>query len=255
MRTIAITNYKGGVGKTTTAVNLASIYASSGKRVLLIDLDPQASATDYYGLYDKAKAEGRTSIELLYGGASVEDVAYPIEGTTLSVVPSVIELVDQNELLLREQRLKFALDDATDDYDIAIIDCSPVLKRLAFNAYLAAAEDGIIIIPVKLDSTVMRGTALTVEAIKSITEALRLPRPKFGILRTCVPGRMTNAEKTGEAVLDKFFPDQQLANVIHASSKVCEGSWQWKPVSVFEPGSRPAKDYEALADELWEAMA
>ena len=66
---------------------------------------------------------------------------------------------------------------------------------------------------------------------------------------------MTNAERTGEAVLDRFFPDKQLANVIHASSKVCEGSWQWKPVSVFEPGSRPARDYEALADEIWEALS
>ncbi len=250
MHTIAISNYKGGVGKTTTAVNLASVYTAAGKRVLLIDLDPQASATDYYGLYEKAKSEGRTSIELLYEGASVADVAYPIEGTTLSVVPSIIELVDQNELLLREQRLKFALDDAADDFDICIIDCSPVLKRLAFNAYLAAAEDGIIIVPVKLDSTVMRGTALTVEATKSITEALRLSRPKFGILRTCVPGRMTNAERIGAEVLDRYFQDVLFDSVIHASTKVSEGSWQWMPVTAFEPGSRPAKDYVALSEEV-----
>lgn len=76
MRTIAISNYKGGVGKTTTAVNLASIYASQGKRVLLIDLDPQASATDFFGLYERAAAEDRTSIELLYGGRPVSELAY-----------------------------------------------------------------------------------------------------------------------------------------------------------------------------------
>ena len=76
MRTIAVSNYKGGVGKTTTAVNLASIYAARGMRVLLIDLDPQASATDFFGLYDRSASEHRTSIELLYGGASVSDVAY-----------------------------------------------------------------------------------------------------------------------------------------------------------------------------------
>ena len=129
------------------------------------------------------------------------------------------------------------------------------MKRLAFNAYLAAADSGMVAIPVKLDSTVMRGTALTVNAISAIADALRVPLPDYRILRTCVPGRMTNAEKTGEAVLDKFFSDRQLSTVMHASSKVCEGSWQWKPVSVFEPGSRPAKDYEALADELWEAVS
>lgn len=249
MRTIAISNYKGGVGKTTSAVNLASIYADAGRRVLLIDLDPQASATDYYGLYDRAKAEGRSSIELLYGQATVADLAFETGTENLSVIPSTIELVDQNELLLREQRLKFALDDADDTYDIAIIDCSPVLKRLAFNAYLAAA-DGIVVIPVKLDSTVMRGTALTVEATKSIAEALRLPCPKYRILRTCVPGRMTKAERTGAEVLDRFFPDTQFTSVIHASAKVCEGSWQWTPVASFEPGSRPARDYAALAEEV-----
>lgn len=255
MHTIAITNYKGGVGKTTTAVNLASIYAAKGLRVLLIDLDPQASATDYFSLYDKASQQRKTSIQLLYEEASVADVAYETHVENLYVVPSTIELVDQNELLLREQRLKFALDDAKEDFDIVIIDCSPVMKRLAFNAYLAAAEGGMVVIPVKLDSTVMRGTALTVEATRSIASALRMPTPKFKILRTCVPGRMTNAESTGATVLDNFFPENQFETVIHASTKVCEGSWRWMPVTAYEPGSRPAADYAALAEEVLHEIA
>lgn len=184
MRTIAISNYKGGVGKTTTAVNLAAIFAARGLRTLLVDLD-----------------------------------------------------------------------DASGSYDVCLIDCSPVMRRLAFNAYLAAAEGGMVVIPVKLDSTVMRGTALTVEATRSIADALRMPTPRWKILRTCVPGRMTNAEATGAAVLDGFFPGEQFETVIHASSKVCEGSWQWKPVAAFEPGSRPARDYEALADEVSRELA
>lgn len=250
MRTLAISNYKGGVGKTTTAVNLASIYARQGKRVLLIDLDPQASATDFFNAYAEAEENGTSSVGLLYQNRPVSEVVHETGVPNLSLIPSTIELVDQNELVLREQRLKFALDDASDDYDIAILDCSPVMKRLAFNAYLAAAEDGCVIIPVKLDATVMRGTALTISAIQSIADALRVPTPKWRVLRTCVPGLMTNAEATGAAVLDDYFPTEQFATQIHASAKVCEGSWSWQPVVAFEPNSRPAKDYEALAEEL-----
>lgn len=248
MRTIAISNYKGGVGKTTTAVNLSAVFAARGMRVLLVDLDPQASATDFFGLYEDA-AEG-SSADLLYRDAPVSAAAHATGTDNLWCVPSTIGLIDQNELMLREQRLRFALDDASDDFDVAVIDCSPTLKRLALNAYVAAAADGMVVIPVKLDATVMRGTAFTVNAIRSISDAIRIPIPEWRILRTCVPGRMTRAELIGAEVLDANFSGMQFETVIHQSAKVGEGSWQWAPVVEFNPGSRPARDYLTLAEEV-----
>lgn len=109
----------------------------------------------------------------------------------------------------------------------------------------------MVVIPVKLDATVMRGTAFTVNAIRSISDALRIPVPEWKILRTCVPGRMTKSERIGAEVLDANFPGMQFRTVIHQSAKVGEGSWQWAPVVEFNPGSRPAKDYLALAEEVF----
>ena len=118
-----------------------------------------------------------------------------------------------------------------------------------FNAYRAAAGGGMVVGLVKLASTVMRGTGLMVGANESRSDALRVPTPSWRILRTCVPGLVTNAEATGAVVLDSSFPDNQVETVIHAGSKGCEGSWQWQPVATFKPDSRPAKDYEKLAEE------
>ena len=90
MKTLAVSNYKGGVGKTTTAVNLSHAFADEGMKVLLVDLDPQASATDFFGLYDRAQQDGCSSIDLLYGHASIEDSAYSTEFPNIDVLPSII---------------------------------------------------------------------------------------------------------------------------------------------------------------------
>ena len=124
------------------------------------------------------------------------------------------------------------------------------MKRLAFNAYLAAAGDGMVIVPVKLDSTVMRGTALYGQRHR--VHLRRAARAHTIMAHTAhVRARAHDQRQaTGADVLDAYFPDNQFATVIHASSKVCEGSWQWQPVATFKPNSRPAKDYEALAEEV-----
>lgn len=175
MRVLTVNNYKGGVGKTTTAVNLATIFAAQGKRVLLIDLDPQASATDFFGLYDAGKCEGRTSIEVLYKGIPISKALFPTEAANLSVVPAAIDLADQNEVTLSENALRYALADVAEEFDMAIVDCATTMKRLALCSYIAAADnDGMAIIPVKMDASVIRGVDLT---IKAVNAAARTSRP------------------------------------------------------------------------------
>lgn len=249
MRVITVSNLKGGSGKTTTAVNLAVLAAHHGLRTLLIDLDPQASATDYFGLYEAAETSGNV-IGLLYEGLPASEMSHATDIPNLRVIPSTIDLVDQNELLLTEQSLRFALDDAQDEFDLAVIDTAPSAKQLLLVAYVATSGRGDVIIPVKLDSTVMRGTAVSTEAIQAVSTKMRLPVPRWRILRTCVPGRATNAEAIGKMILDRYFPDRQFETVVHESSKVREGSFEWKPIVEFMPGNRAAQDYRALAEEL-----
>ena len=250
MKVITISNFKGGVGKTTTAVNLATLYANAGQKVLLIDLDPQASATDYFQLYEKAENENKTTKQLLFDGAAIKDIAFATDVENLDLVAANMQMADENEVNLAEDTLKFAIEDESENYDVVILDCSPTIKTIANLAYTAASQGGMVLVPVKLDSTVMRGTNVTINGIKAICNKKRIPTPEIKIVRTCVPGAMTNAEKYGAEILENFFGDLILDTTIHASSKVGEGSYSWKPIVTFKGKNRTAQDYKKLAEEL-----
>ena len=250
MKVLTVGNYKGGVAKTCTALNLATIYASQGKRVLLIDLDPQANATDFFGLYDRAREEKRSIVEVLYQGLSIREAAHATDTPNLSIVPASLDLIDQNELLLSENVLRYALQDVSDDYDIAITDCNPMMKRVTLCSFIASADGGLFLIPVKVDASIVRGISNSMRAAEMAARAVRLNPPKVKLVRTIVPGSKTIGQQTGEQILNGLYPNDQMQTAIHASTKVVEGTWKWKPVVEYSPKSRPARDYLALAEEV-----
>ncbi|MCD8317231.1 MAG: ParA family protein [Eggerthellaceae bacterium] len=213
MYTITVSNYKSRTGKSTTAFNLALVYAVEGYRVLLIDLDPQASVTEFFGLYEQASRTFRSTIALLYGDAEVEDVAMKTTVDNLSVIPSVIELLREEQYFWRENRLKYALEDADADYDICIIDCNPSLRNLAYSAYLATSPNGLVIVPAKCDKNVLRGTILTINDILSLNESFRAEIPDIRILKTFARDSWQNI--MADKMLDDCFGDKQFETVIH----------------------------------------
>ncbi len=230
----------GGVGKTTTAVNLATIYAGGGPRTLLIDLDPQASATDFFGLYDRAAAERRGAVELLYGNAPVGDVAFETEADGLRRAPRPSTSSTRTRCFLREQRLRFALDDCAGDYDVCIVDCSPN-DEASPSTPTAAAGDGMVIVPVKLDSP---SCAAPPPHGQRHRVHLRRAARAHTSMASCAPTARAHDQRRGDRGrrAGLLLPRKPVR---HRHPREFEGlrggSWQWQPVAAFKPNSRPAK--------------
>jgi chromosome partitioning protein len=244
-----LVNQKGGVGKTTTTINLGAYLAQLGQRVLVVDLDPQANATSCLGV-DKLGVLGGT-YEALLGDANVTSYILLNERLRLSLLPSSpslagaeVELVDE---LAREMRLRKAIAPLANKYDYVLIDCPPSLGLLTVNG-LMAAMDGVIV-PVQCEYLALEGLGQLTRTIERVRSLLFPELTVRGVVLTMFDSR-TNLSTDVVSEVNKHFPQQVFKSVIPRSIRLAEAPSYGLPISAYAPTSVGAVAYEALAKEL-----
>jgi chromosome partitioning protein len=245
---LAIANQKGGVGKTTTAINLGAALAAAGERVLLIDLDPQANATSGLGL-DKGRVE-RSVYEALIGQMTLSQVITSTAWERLDLAPSAIRLagaeIEMVGLMAREQRLRRTLSEILSGYDIILIDCSPSLGILTVNALTAA--NGILI-PIQCEYLALEALGQLLNTINLIRDNLNQHLTISGIIMTMFDARTNLSQQVVDEVR-AHFPRDIFETIIPRSVRLSEAPSYGKPIFAYDPSSRGAVAYRRLADEL-----
>ncbi len=244
-----LVNQKGGVGKTTSTINLAAYLARIGQNVLVVDLDPQANATSCLGV-DKLGVQGGT-YEALLGETNIFPYVLLNERLRLSLLPSSqslagaeVELVDE---LARESRLRKAILSISDRYDYVLVDCPPSLGLLTVNG-LMAAVDGVIV-PVQCEYLALEGLGQLTQTIEKVRGALFPDLVVRGVVLTMFDNR-TNLSTDVVAEVNRHFPNQVFKSVIPRSIRLAEAPSYGLPISEYAPTSVGALAYEALAKEL-----
>ena len=249
-RVLAVVNQKGGVGKTTTTVNLAAALAQAGKRVLLVDMDPQGNATMGSGV-DKRNA-ARTVYHALLGLGELGGIRTRSERGGYDLVPANRDLagaeVELVELPARETRLKAALERIAADYDYILIDCPPSLSLLTVNA-LAAAQR--VLIPMQCEYYALEGLSDLVGTIKRVRANLNPSLEIAGLLRTMYDPRNTLSQQVSRE-LEEHFGDKVFRTLVPRNVRLAEAPSYGVPAVVWDAGSKGAQAYLALAGEVLE---
>jgi chromosome partitioning protein len=248
-RVYTLVNQKGGVGKTTTAINLGAYLAQLGQRVLIVDTDPQANATSSLGV-DKQTVKGGV-YEALLGGAPAAALVLQNPRLKLSIVPASpslagaeVELVNE---LGRESKLSHVLAPLVNRYDYVLIDCPPSLGLLTVNGIMAA-RDGVLI-PVQCEYLALEGLGELTHTLQRVRSALFPALKVRGVVLTMFDPR-THLSSDVVAEVRKYFSEQVFETIIPRSVRLAEAPSYGLPVSAYAPASQAAKSYESLAREL-----
>jgi len=250
-RLLALANQKGGVGKTTTAVNLGAYLAAAGKRVLLVDLDPQANATSSLGIDRKSLVA--STYDVLLGGLATELAIVGSKQVRLDLLPSTPALagaeVELVSILAREQRLGRVLKPVMDVYDYVFVDCPPSLGLLTVNA-LTAARDGVII-PVQCEYLALEGLGQLLRTVYMVRDNLNPALVISGVVLTMFDAR-TNLSRQVVEEVRRYFPAYVFRTIVPRSIRLGEAPSYGEPILNFAPESPGALAYQALAVEFLE---
>lgn len=245
---IAIVNQKGGVGKTTTAVNLAAGVGLAGKRVLLVDADPQGNSTSGFGI--NKKQTKITSYELLIGTGKFENAVVKTEFKNVDIVPSSMDLaaaeVDLIEIEHREAQLKMALAAAREKYDYIFIDCPPSLGLITINALNASDT---VLVPIQCEYFALEGLS---QLMASVRQVKRLYNPTLeieGIVLTMYDGRL-NLTSQVVAEIKKYFANKLYKTVIPRAVRLSEAPSYGMPIQYYDKRSKGSEAYTDLAKEF-----
>ena len=244
---IAIANQKGGVGKTTTAINLSTCVAERGKKVLLIDIDPQGNATSGLGA---KKIDDKSVYDVLVNETPIADVIRPTVVKNLRICQSSINLagaeVELVPLMSRETRLKNALEAVEEDFDYIFMDCPPSLGLITLNAFAAADS---VLVPIQCEYYALEGLGQLVNTIRLVQKNLNKDLEIEGVVMTMYDSRTKLSLQVSQEV-KKYFDTKVFSTVIPRNIRLSEAPSHGLPISMYDPLSKGARTYKKLAKEL-----